>query len=60
MNFKDPLKVDWANSFIKLHRYLAKGFVQGPLTNPLPIGVAHSKREIENFAGMSLTNELTK
>ena len=31
-----------------------------PLTKPRPIGVAHSKREIPNFAGMSITKELTK
>ena len=32
----------------------------GPLTKPSPIGVAHSKREITIFAGMSLTKEFTK
>ena len=31
-----------------------------PLAKPRPIGVAHSKREIPNFAGMSLTYELSK
>ena len=29
-------------------------------TKPRPIGPAHSKREIWNFAGMILTKELTK
>ena len=32
----------------------------GPLNKPRPIGSAHAKREITNFAGMSLTKELTK
>ena len=31
-----------------------------PLTKPRPIGAAHPKREIANFAGMSSTKELTK
>ena len=31
-----------------------------PLAKPRPIGLARSKREIKNFAGMSLTKELTK
>ena len=31
-----------------------------PLTKPLPIGVSRSELEIPNFAGMSLTKELTK
>ena len=31
-----------------------------PLTKPRPTGMARSKREIKNFAGMSLTKELTK
>ena len=30
------------------------------LNIPPPIAVAHSKREISNFAGMSLTRELTE
>ena len=30
-----------------------------PLTKPRPIGVAHSEREISNFAGMSFAKELT-
>ena len=25
-NFKVPVKIDWVNSFIKLHCYLTKGF----------------------------------
>ena len=25
-NFKGPLKAPWVNAFIKLHRYLTKGF----------------------------------
>ena len=33
---------------------------EGPLTTLRPIGVDHSKREISNFAGMSLTKELIK
>ena len=32
----------------------------GPLTKPRPIRMALSKREIKNFAGMSLTQELAK
>ena len=31
-----------------------------PLTKPLPIGVAHAKREIANFAGTSFAQDLTK
>ena len=31
-----------------------------PLTKPRPIGVDLPKREIPNFAGMSLTKALTK
>ena len=60
-NFKTPLKIDWVNSFIKLHCYLTKGFEGGhPLTKPRPIGLAHPKREISNFAGVSSPKELTK
>ena len=51
----------WVNSFIKLHCYLTKGFEGGaPVTKPSPIGMARSKSEIRNFAGMRLTKELTK
>ena len=32
----------------------------GPLSKPRPIGVAHSARGMPNFAGMSLTKELTE
>ena len=61
MNFKGALKVHWVNSFIKLHCYLTKGVEGGaPLAKPRPIGLARSKREIKNFARMSLTKELTK
>ena len=32
----------------------------GALTKPRPTGLDHPKREISNFAGMSLEKELTK
>ena len=55
------LKIDWVNSFIKLRCYLTNGFEWGaPLTKPRPIGKAHPKREIPNFAGMSVTKELAE
>ena len=61
MNFKGPLKPHWVNSFIKLHCYLTNGCEWGvPLTKPRPTGEAHAKREIPNFAGMRLTQALTK
>ena len=33
---------------------------RAPIPKPRPIGVGHSKREISNFTGMRLANELTK
>ena len=50
-----------ANSFVKLQCNLTNGFEGGPrpLTKPRPIGAAHSKRKIPNFAGTSLPKELT-
>ena len=54
-------KVPWVNSFIKLHCYSTKGFERSaPHTRPRPIGVAHSEREVANFAGMGLTEALIK
>ena len=58
VEFRGPLEVPWINAFIKLHCYLTKGFERGPLTKPRPIGVDRPKREIPNFAGMSLTEAL--
>ena len=59
MNLKGPLKVHWVNPVIKLHCYLTKCFEGGPpIPKPRPIGLGHPKREISNFAGSILTNEL--
>ena len=45
----------------KVHCYLTKDFERGaPLAKPRPTGLAHSKREISNFDGTSLTKELTE
>ena len=41
--------MDWVNFFIKLLCNLTNGFKGGAHTKPLPIGKAHSRREISNF-----------
>ena len=47
---------------MQLRCYLTNGFegVGAAFTKPRPIGLAHSKREISNFAGMGLAKELIK